>query len=130
VRLTGDMLNVTREEDLPPQVRDLLGSFLQGLQARAVLKRSGIPVSYLSCNSYFMDDFIRVFGVSLIFKRMLVVPFDRRTSFLDTTDLGEAATTLLLEGPPTIRTDVPRDRLRSEVLRFSEVAAIMSEGAG
>jgi len=127
VRLTGMEPNINRLEELSTAMREMHGSNQQYQHARAVLNASGLPVTYLNSWAWFMSDFLTMFLPSVLKRRVLSVPFDRVTTFIDPREVGEAAAVLLMAPHDRNHDGFVRNLTGTERLRFSDVAAIMSD---
>src|SRR3546814_14261086 len=71
------------------------GTAIQHLQAKEVLEQSDLPVTYLNIASYLMDDLVRWSG-PIKSRRTLAMPSNRRTTWIDPGDLGEAAARIIM----------------------------------
>lgn len=97
VRILGDPPNMTLRR-IPPRLRCLdKGTAIQHLTAKQILDDSGLPLTYLNIAAYLMDDLIRWSG-PMRSRRLLAMPFDRRTCWVDPAEVGEAAARILLSG--------------------------------
>ncbi|HKS49823.1 MAG TPA: NmrA family NAD(P)-binding protein [Amycolatopsis sp.] len=130
VKLTGVTIGINSINDLRPALRDFPGPSLQYQQARAVLNASGLPVTFLNCFANYMDDFLTVWGFSLLTRGVLAAPYDRSSLFVDPRDVGEAAARLLLQPHSREHDGYVRHITGTERIRFSEVAALMTEVLG
>lgn len=130
VKLTGVTMGINNIHDLCPALQTIPGPSLQYQQARQVLNASGLPVSYLNSFANFMDDFLTVWGLQIMERKVLAVPYDRSSSFVDTRDLGEAAARLLLQPHNRDHDRYVYHVTGTERIRFSEVAELMTDVLG
>lgn len=131
VRLLGDAPGMTLD-GLPPAIRDFAppGPASQHLLAHRILKRSGLPVTFINCASYLMDNLMGIATHALRSRHTLTVPVDRVNSFIDPRDVGETAACLLLsENPEHIGRIYDLDN-GHDLMRFSQLADLMSEVFG
>ena len=131
VRLLGDAPGMTLDRVATP-IREFMpqGPATQHLLAHGLLKASGLPVTYINCASYMMDNFLGAVGRPLREQHKLIVPVDRLNSFIDPRDVGETAACLLLSDNHRHighTYDLDNDH---DVLRFSDVADLMTEVLG
>lgn len=126
VRILGDPPNMTLRR-IPERLRAFgKGTATQHLVAKQLLDESGLPLTYLNIASYLMDDLLRWSG-PIRSHRLLAMPFDRRTCWVDPAEIGEAAARILLSG------DVGHVGQHydlddgEDLVAFSAVATLMSE---
>jgi uncharacterized protein YbjT (DUF2867 family) len=131
VRLIGDPPGLDREEHVPKELRDFEGgTAVQHLCARKALEDSGLPVTYLNIAAWFMDDFATFLLPPVLAKRKLWMPYDRWMNFIDCRDIGRAAAELLLSGDPNHHHKTYNLDNGVDLMRFSDVAPLMSEVLG
>src|SRR3546814_8264232 len=94
VRILGN-LPYTKLSDIPEKWRSVGGTLTQHHVARAVLDGSGLPVTYLNMPAYLMDDLIRWSG-PIRERSLFLMPFDRRHSWVDPAEVGEAAANIII----------------------------------
>ena len=97
VRITGDPPGMTlnRVPDFIKRAGNVPS--IQHLHARAVLEASGLPVTFLNSAAYYMQTMATPLFADPVKKdRVLVMPCDKNMTFIDKTDIGECAATLLL----------------------------------
>ena len=131
VRMLGDPSNMT-EKRVPYYVKRYgAGPGIQHIWAKKMLEDSGLPITFMNCASYFMQDFTSVmFNVAISKHRMLAVPRNRRMGFIDNADAGRCAAGLLLS--PNHRHIGQTYNLdnNGDVMWFDEFAALLSEVLG
>lgn len=126
LRILGDPPNMSLKK-VPKIVRDFgRGTAIQHLQAKEVLEQSDLPVTYLNIASYLMDDFIR-WSSTIKSDRALAMPFERRTTWIDPGDLGEAAAHIIMHGSDRHIHQLYHLNNGSDHLHFSEIAEMMSD---
>lgn len=130
VRIVADTPGMSLDK-LPRELRTMgPGPAHQHFEAQLMLNASGLPVTYLNSLGYYMDDFLIHFAPPLRAARTLLIPYDRQMCFTDTSELGEAAARLLIEGPARHAGRYYEFNSGEPARRFSEVAALMSEVTG
>jgi len=102
------------------------GTAIQHLEAREVLDASGLPITYVNIAAYLMDDFLR-WGAAIRSRRTFLMPFERRTAWIDPADLGEAAARILLSRDERHLHQLYNLNNGSDLLTFAEVADIISD---
>ena len=111
---------------IPQSLRDHgLGLPIQHPIAKAILDESGLPVTYLNSGASFMDNFLWMAG-PLRERRTLVWP-ERMIPYIDPRDVAEAAGRLFLSDNPRHIGQFHTMNNGHDMLRFAEVAAMMSE---
>lgn len=111
---------------IPQSLRDHgLGLPIQHPIAKAILDESGLPVTYLNSGASFMDNFLWM-AEPLRERRTLVWP-ERMIPYVDPRDVAEAAGRLLLSDNPRHIGQFHTMNNGHDMLRFAEVAAMMSE---
>ncbi|MDB5582375.1 MAG: hypothetical protein JWR80_7551 [Bradyrhizobium sp.] len=131
VRLLGDAPGMTLDR-MPAAIRDFNppGPATQHLVAHSILEASGLPVTFINCASYMMDNFMGASARGLRASRTLMIPVDRLNSFIDPRDVGETAACLLLgEGSHHIGRIYDLDN-GQDLMRFSQVAELMGDVFG
>lgn len=126
VRLVGDIPGMTLER-MPAEMFAMgEGPAVQHLKAKAILREAGLPLTIMN-SCYFMDDFITHFLEPIRTAGVLIVPFERRMTFIDTAELGEIAARLIVS--PNARHIGQEYAINNgaDCLLFSEVAALLSE---
>lgn len=130
VRLVADPIGMTPQR-VPAVLTDFgKGTAVQHLTAKAVLDRSGLPVTYINNAAYFMDNFLTFFGDPIRRFRKLVVPRNRRMGFLDPIDTGECAAAILLSESATHIGQIYHLDNGNDVMGFDEVAELASKTLG
>ncbi|QZS52603.1 NmrA family NAD(P)-binding protein [Rhodococcus opacus] len=130
VRLVADPIGMTLERVPTALMAVGGGTAVQHLRAKAVLDRSGLPITYINNAAYFMDNFLTFFASPIQQFRKLVVPRNRRMGFLDTTDTGECAAALLLSDNDVHIGQIYHLDNGHDVMRFDEVAELASQILG
>lgn len=126
LRILGDPPHMSLKK-VPKIVRDFgRGTAIQHLQAKDVLEQSDLPITYLNIASYLMDDFIRWNG-TIKSDRALAMPFERRTTWIDPGDLGEAAAGIIMEESDRHLHQLYHLNNGSDHLFFSEIAEMISD---
>ncbi|MHA4837678.1 SDR family oxidoreductase [Sphingopyxis sp. MSC1_008] len=126
LRILGDPPHMSIKK-VPQIVRDFgRGTAIQHLQARDVLEQSDLPITYLNIASYLMDDFIRWNG-TMKSDRALAMPFERRTTWIDPGELGEAAARIILQEDDRHLHQLYHLNNGSDHLFFSEIAEVISD---
>lgn len=131
VRLVADPIGMTIDR-VPRELLDFRGggTAVQHLRAKAILDRSGLPVTYINNAAYFMDNFLTFFAPPLQQHRKLVVPRNRRMAFLDTTDTGRCAASILLSDNARHIGQIYHLDNGHDVMWFDEVAELASAVLG
>ncbi|MGW0036509.1 NmrA family NAD(P)-binding protein [Gordonia sp. NPDC003376] len=131
VRLVADPIGMTLDRVPKALIEfDGGGTAVQHLKARAVLDSSGLPITYINNAAYFMDNFLTFFAAPIQLHRTLVVPRNRRMAFLDTTDTGECAASILLSDNARHIGQIYHLDNGHDVMRFDEVAQLATEVLG
>ncbi len=125
VRILGN-LPYTKLSDIPARWRSIGGTMTQHHVAKAVLDSNGLPVTYLNMPAYLMDDLVRWSG-PIREHNLLVMPYDRRHSWVDPADVGEAAATIMVSGDDRHIGQYYDVEYGHEVLRFGDVAKMLSD---
>jgi uncharacterized protein YbjT (DUF2867 family) len=125
VRILGNLPYTTLSE-IPEKWRSVGGTLTQHHVARAVLDDSGLPVTYLNMPAYLMDDLVRWSG-PIREQSLLVMPYDRRHSWVDPTDIGEAAANIIMSRDDRHIGQYYDAECGYEVFRFGDVANILSD---
>ena len=126
LRILGDPPHMSVRK-VPQIVRDFgRGTAIQHLQARDVLEQSDLPITYLNIASYLMDDLIR-WNSPIKSDRALAMPFERRTTWIDPGDLGEAAARIILQESDRHLGQLYHLNNGSDHLFFSEIADVISD---
>jgi uncharacterized protein YbjT (DUF2867 family) len=130
VRLVADPIGMTIQR-VPDTLKGFGGgTAVQHLNAKEILDRSKLPVTYINNAAYFMDNFLTFFAPPIQQHRKLVVPRNRRMAFLDTTDTGECAAALLLSDNPVHIGQIYHLDNGHDVMWFDEVAELASRALG
>ncbi|WHU45821.1 NmrA family NAD(P)-binding protein [Gordonia sp. L191] len=131
VRLVADPIGMTLGRVPKALIEfDGGGTAVQHLKAKAVLDRSGLPITYINNAAYFMDNFLTFFAAPIQQHRKLVVPRNRRMAFLDTTDTGECAASILLSDNARHIGQIYHLDNGHDVMRFDEVARLAADVLG
>ncbi len=128
VRLMGDPPGMSMDK-VPDSLRNAPGgTAVQHLVARDILSKSRLPITYVNVAAYFMQNFSGpLFALGLIKHRTLVCPRNRRMAYIDAGDIGKCCGAILLSDDHRhIGTSYNLDN-GHDVLRFDEVAALMTE---
>jgi uncharacterized protein YbjT (DUF2867 family) len=126
IRILGDPPNMSLKK-VPDVVKAFgRGTAIQHLHAKEVLDQSDLPITYLNIASYLMDDFIRWSG-PIKAHGTLTMPFDRRTTWIDPGDLGEAAARILMSDDERHVGQLYHLNNGSDLLLFSEISVMISE---
>lgn len=95
--------------------------------ARKILDDAELPVTYLNCGATFMDNFVRLgLGVSVRSQRKLIWP-ERLIPWINPAEVGEVAARLLLSDNHRHIGQFHTLNNGHDLLRFHEVAALMSD---
>jgi len=128
VRLLGDPPGMTLDRVPDIMKRFGGGTTIQHMKAKKVLRGSDLPITYLNCASYFMQNFTDyLFGNPLKELRTLVCPRNRRMGFIDCNDIGRCAGALLLSTNHRHIGQTYHLDNGNDVMMFSDVAELMSE---
>ena len=127
VRLVADPIGMTLERVPSALMAVGGGTAVQHLRAKAILDRSGIPITYINNAAYFMDNFLSFFGPPIREHRKLVVPRNRRMGFLDTTDTGECAAAILVSTNPVHIGQIYHLDNGNDVMKFDGVAELATK---
>lgn len=116
---------------IPQNMREhAMGIEVQHPMAKRILDESDLPVTYLNCGATFMDNFVRLgLAESVKRKRVLIWP-ERLIPWIDPRDIGEVAGRLLLSDNHRHIGQFHTMNNGHDLLRFHEVAALMSEAFG
>lgn len=126
VRILGDPPNMSLKK-VPDIVKAFgRGTAIQHLHAKETLDQSDLPLTYLNIAAYLMDDFIR-WNAPIKSHRILAMPFDRRTAWIDPADLGEAAARILMSDDERHDGQLYHLNNENDLLLFSEIAEMMSD---
>ena len=127
VRIVGDPPGMTLER-IPAALQGR-GTATQHLIAKRVLDAERLPITYLNIAAYLLDNFIRI-GQAIREQHLLIAPCDRLMAFVDPRDVAEAAARILLS--PNHRHIGQYYHIDNghDLMRFSAVAAAMSEVLG
>ncbi|WP_160299103.1 SDR family oxidoreductase [Sphingomonas sp. SRS2] len=125
VRILGN-LPYTKLGDIPEKWRSVGGTLTQHHVARAVLDGSGLPVTYLNMPAYLMDDLVRWSG-PIREHSVLLMPYDRRHSWVDPAEVGQAAANIILSRDDRHIGQYYDVESGYEVLRFGDVANMLSD---
>lgn len=103
------------------------GTAIQHFHARAVLDASDLPITYINCAAYLMDN---LYGMCALARATgkFVVPFDRLACHLDPRDIGEVAARILTK--PNRRAYVGLDFDMDnghDLILFSELAEMVDK---
>ena len=131
VRLLGDPPGMTLER-VPASIRDFRphGPATQHLLAKDILERSGLPITFINCAAYLMDNFLSTPAAMLRERHELVVPVNRMNAFIDPRDVGDTAACLLLGDNHRHIGQIYHLDNGHDVMRFSEVAEVMTRVFG
>jgi len=127
-RILGDPPGMTL--DRVPEVMKRFGggTTVQHMNAKKVLVSSGLPITYINCASYFMQNFTDyLFGPPLRDLRTLVCPRNRRMGFIDCADIGNCAAAVLLSTNHRHIGQTYHLDNGNDVMMFSDVADLMTE---
>lgn len=125
IRLVG-MQPESNMRRIPQALRDHgLALPIQHPIAKLILDESGLPVTYLNSGATFMDNFYWM-ARPLRERRMLIWP-ERKIPYIDAREIGEAAGRLLLSDNPRHIGQFHTINNGHDILRFSEVAKLMTE---
>ncbi|QIB64114.1 NmrA family NAD(P)-binding protein [Kineobactrum salinum] len=126
VRVLGDPPAMTLAK-VPPTVRAFGGgTAIQHLQAKEILDASGLPLTYVNIAAYLMDDLIR-WSEPIRTQGKLLMPFERRTTWIDPTDLGEAVAHMFLEQDDGHLGQHYHLNNGSDHVTFAEIAEMISD---
>jgi uncharacterized protein YbjT (DUF2867 family) len=128
VRLLGDPPGMTLDR-VPASIREFwpAGPATQHLIAKDILKQSDLPVTFMNCAAYLMDNLKAAPLRGLQEHRTLIVPVNRINAFIDPRDVAEVAACLLLsENHRHIGQTHHLDN-GHDLMRFSQVAELMSD---
>ena len=103
-----------------------MGLPIQHPLAKRLLDDSLLPVTYLNCGATFIDNFARWMAPALRARRTLVWP-ERLIPYLDPKDIAEVAGRLFLSDNHRHIGQFHTMNNGHDILRFGEVAALMSE---
>lgn len=103
-----------------------MGLPIQHPLAKRLLDDSLLPVTYLNCGATFIDNFARWQAPGLRERRTLIWP-ERLIPFLDPRDIAEVAGRLFLSDNHRHIGQLHTMNNGHDILRFSEVAVLMSE---
>lgn len=110
---------------LPAALRNMSFMPTEHPIAKRLLDESGLPVTYLNSGATYMDNILRM-APGLRAERTLFWP-ERLIPFVDPRDIGEAAARLLLSDDHRHIGQFHTMNNGVDILRFSEVARMMSE---
>jgi uncharacterized protein YbjT (DUF2867 family) len=131
VRLVADPPGMTLDRIPPTLTRFGGGTAVQHLRAKALLERSGLPLTYINIAAYFMQNFLTpFFNGPIRAERVLSVPRNRRMGFIDTNDIGACAAAILLSNNQRHLHQPYHLDNGNDVMWFDEVADLMSEVFG
>lgn len=100
------------------------------LEARAAIEAAQLPATFLNSLAYYMDDFTRHFAPTIKTGHRLVIPFERPMCFIDTSDLGEAAASVMLAGPDAHAGKLYHLNNGEDGISFRAVAVLIAEVTG
>ena len=131
VRLLGDPPGMTLDR-VPASIRDFRphGPATQHLLAKDILEESGLPITFINCAAYLMDNFLASPAATLRDRHELVVPVNRLNAFIDPRDVGETAACLLLSDNHRHIGQIYHLDNGHDVMRFSEAAEVMTRVFG
>ena len=131
VRLLGDAPGMTLDR-VPEEIRAFIppGPATQHLLAEHILRQSGLPVTFINCAAYMMDNFKKAIVRPLRERKILTAPIDRLNAFIDPRDVGVTAACLLLSDNHRHIGQTHNLDNGHDVMRFSQVAELMSEVFG
>ncbi len=130
VRLLADPPGMTYER-VPNALRKYsTGIATQHLRAKVILENSGLPITYTNIASAFMQNFMRALNPPLRAERVLAMPRDRRSGFIDSADIAACVAAILLS--PNQRHIGQTYHLDNghDVMWLSDVADMMSDAFG
>ncbi len=131
VRLVADPPGMTLDRIPAALTRFGGGTAVQHLRAKALLEKSGLPLTYINIAAYFMQNFITpFFNGPIRAERVLSVPRNRRMGFIDTNDIGACAAAILLSNNQRHLNQTYHLDNGHDVMWFDEVADLMSEVFG
>lgn len=131
VRLVADPPGMTLDRIPPSLTRFGGGTAVQHLRAKALLEKSGLPMTYINIGAYFMQNFLSpFFNGPIRAERVLSVPRNRRMGFIDTADIGACAAAILISRDQRHIQQTYHLDNGHDVMWFDEVAALMSEVFG
>ena len=128
VRILGDPPGMTMDR-VPDVLRNAPGGIaIQHILAKEILSRSRLPFTYVNVAAYFMQNLSGpLFSLGLRKYRTLSCPRNRRMSYIDTVDIGECCAAILLSNNHRHIGQTYQLDNGIDVLRFDEVADLMSE---
>lgn len=128
VRLLGDPPGMTLDR-VPAEIRDFRphGPATQHLIAKEILHTSGLPVTFINCAAYMMDNFLATPARLLRERHELVVPVNRLNAFIDPRDVAAVAACLLLSDNHRHIGQIYHLDNGHDVMRFSQAAELMGE---
>ncbi|MCK9285783.1 MAG: NmrA family NAD(P)-binding protein [Rhodocyclaceae bacterium] len=131
VRLVADPPGMTMDRIPPALKRFGGGTAVQHLRAKALLEKSGLPLTYINIGAYFMQNFLTpFFNGPIRAERILSVPRNRRMGFIDTHDIGACAAAILLSTNQRHLDQTYHLDNGNDVMWFDQVAELMSEVFG
>ena len=128
VRILGDPPGITMD-----RVPDLLrnapgGTAIQHILAKDILSKSRLPITYVNVAAYFMQNLSGpLFSLGLRKYRILSSPRNRRMDYIDVVDIGKCCASILLSNDHRHIGQTYHLDNGIDVLRFDEVADLMSE---
>lgn len=131
VRLLADPPGMTMDRIPASLTRFGGGTAVQHLRAKALLERSGLPLTYINIGAYFMQNFLSsLFNGPIRAERVLSVPRNRRMGFIDSNDIGACAAAILLSTNQRHLYQTYHLDNGNDVMWFDDVAVLMSEVFG
>ena len=128
VRLLGDPPGMSIEK-VPDNLRNAPGgTAIQHLIAREILVKSRLPITYVNVAAYFMQNYSGpLFSLGIRKHRTLVSPRNRRMAYIDADDIGKCVASLFLSNDHRHIGMLYHLDNGQDVLRFDEVADLMTE---
>jgi uncharacterized protein YbjT (DUF2867 family) len=128
VRLLGDPPGMTLDR-VPASIRNFRphGPATQHLIAKSILRQTGLPVTYINCAAYMMDNFLATPAQMLRDRHELIVPINRLNAFIDPRDVSAVGACLLLSEDHRHIGQIYHLDNGHDVLRFSQVAELMTQ---
>lgn len=128
IRLLGDPPGMSMDR-VPDNLRNAPGgTAIQHILAKRILLQSRLPITYVNIAAYFMQNFSGpLFSLGLRKFNLLSCPRNRLMAYIDTVDIGRCCAALLLSDDQRHIGQTYHLDNGTDVLRFDEVADLMSE---